>query len=119
MRGLQLILFRDRLYALYRALEGGERGTLAEFSLDIRTLNKISIAAAYSLPTSKAVDKWIDLDLKHYIRGEFKNKCDSSNISVQRLLAKKLQNIYCNIKIGKFPSTLVFKIFLLGQRFYQ
>ncbi len=33
-----------------------------------------------------------DLDLQT-VRGEFKNKCDSSNISVQRRLANKLDKI--------------------------
>jgi hypothetical protein len=31
MRGPQLVLFRDRLYALSRALEGRQRGALADF----------------------------------------------------------------------------------------
>jgi hypothetical protein len=44
--------------ALSRALKGGKRGALADFFLlDSQTLNKISIAAALCLPTSKAVGK--------------------------------------------------------------
>ncbi len=31
--------------------------------------------------------------LLYNVRGEFKNKCDSSNISVQRRLANKLDKI--------------------------
>jgi hypothetical protein len=37
-----------------------------DFSLDSRTLNKISIAAAYSLPTSKAIGNEIDLGVKRF-----------------------------------------------------
>jgi hypothetical protein len=36
------------------------------FDLDSQTLNKISIAAALRLPTSKYVGNLIDLCVKHY-----------------------------------------------------
>jgi hypothetical protein len=54
MRGLQLVLFGG-VHALSRALEGGERGALADFLLDCRILNKIRIAAALRLPISQAI----------------------------------------------------------------
>jgi hypothetical protein len=55
---LQLVLFRDRLCALPSF--GGRvpvtrRFAGRIFSLDSRTLNKISIAAALCLPTSQAI----------------------------------------------------------------
>jgi hypothetical protein len=39
---------------------------VADFSLDSRTVDKISIASAYSLPTSKAFGKDINLGVKRY-----------------------------------------------------
>jgi hypothetical protein len=48
----------------------------------------------YHGPTSRVQKDTMGLLLEYgKIRGEFKNKCDSSNISVQRRLAKKLHNI--------------------------
>jgi hypothetical protein len=41
-----------------------ERSALVDFSWDSRTLNKIIIASALRLPTSKPVGNWIDLGLK-------------------------------------------------------
>jgi hypothetical protein len=55
MQGLQLILFRDRLWALpsFRGLKTLRFGGF--FLLDSQTLNKISIAAAVRLPTFQSI----------------------------------------------------------------
>jgi hypothetical protein len=55
MQELQMVLLRDWQPGLWRI-----------FSLDSQTLNKISIAATYSLPTSKSIGTWIDLGMKRY-----------------------------------------------------
>jgi len=44
-----------------------ERGALADFSLDSRTVNKISIAAALRLPTSQAISNKIDFGMKRIL----------------------------------------------------
>jgi hypothetical protein len=43
-----------------------ERTDLVIFSLDSRILNKISIASALHLLTSKAIGNWIGLGVKRY-----------------------------------------------------
>ncbi len=50
---------------LFRALEAAGKAALWWiFSLDNRTLNKINIAAAYSLPTSEAIGNELDFEQK-------------------------------------------------------
>jgi hypothetical protein len=53
-------------YALFRALEGGERGALVDISMDSRYLYKNSIAAALRRPTSQTNGNQIDLSVKRY-----------------------------------------------------
>jgi hypothetical protein len=50
------------------------------FLLDSQTRNKISVAAAFCLPTSKVVGNMIDWDLKRYTT--LKNLRDRRNILI-------------------------------------